>query len=149
MFGSRLQHTFIEQEPDMPWHLQILCIRDRRARRPASLLCKFISPTSDLVFSMLSINFRENWTPKLMSSEQPPHCHFRCFFRFVLSQLHSVRSALEQARVTAHARAAELIAWTNAVSLLPEEECQNIMLRPMIIKENCTHLWTSRNRTKS
>lgn len=54
-----------------------------------------------------------------MSSEQPPHVHLRCFFRFLLSQLHSVRSALEQALVTAHARAAEFIAWTKAVSRLP------------------------------
>lgn len=54
-----------------------------------------------------------------MSSEQPPHCHLRCFFRFVLSQLHSVKSALEHARVTAQANAAELMACTNAVSRLP------------------------------
>lgn len=63
ILGKRRQQTFIVQEPDIPWHLQIRCILDLNALLPASLLCKFISPTSVLEFSGLSMNFLENCTP--------------------------------------------------------------------------------------
>lgn len=63
MFGNRLQQTFMEQDPDIPWHLQTLCMRDLNALRPASLLCKFMSPISDRLFSESSMNFREKSTP--------------------------------------------------------------------------------------
>ncbi len=45
-----------------------------------------------------------------MSSEHPPHCHFRTFRRILLSHEHSSKSPFEQARVIDHASAAELIA---------------------------------------
>lgn len=45
------------------------------------------------------------------TSEQPPHCHLRCFRRMLLSHEHSVKSPREQARVIDHANDAALIAW--------------------------------------
>lgn len=46
----------------------------------------------------------------LLTSEHPPHCHFRGFLRMLLSQEHSAKSPFEHALVIDHASAAEFIA---------------------------------------
>lgn len=116
-WGNRRQHTRTEQDPDMPWHLQTRCIRPRTNRRPASLLCRFMIPSSEFLSSLESTKSRLYISPYLISSEQPPHC--QCLgVRFLTraSQEHSLSSPLLQARATAWANAAEDNAWTNADS---------------------------------
>lgn len=48
---------------------------------------------------------------KTQTSEQPPHCHFRCLRLMLLSHEHSVRSPFEHALVIDQASEAAFIAW--------------------------------------
>lgn len=66
------------------------------------------------------------FTFDILTSEHPPHCHFRGFLRMLLSHEHSAKSPFEQALVTDHARAAEFIACIYAVSLLSDENVKNL-----------------------
>lgn len=61
---------------------------------------------------------KRRWNKMRYTSEHPPHCHFRCFRRILLSHEHSVKSPLEQARVMDHANDAAFIACMYAVSRL-------------------------------
>lgn len=82
---------------------------------PALLLCLFISQKA-LCFSSRAFTKRlERSRPKLKSTEQPPHDQpLQCFFFSVpvsfLSQLHSLRFPILQARVTVYTTPAEMIA---------------------------------------
>lgn len=83
--ASFLQQTLTEQDPDTPWHLQSVSIWLLRARRPASLLCRFMSPAAVPALSRASTNSLLKYSPKRRSSEHPPHSNLS-------SQAHALRA---------------------------------------------------------